>query len=110
VGDGVWEEMKQAKQAQTQYTLGNAWTQIVPISDFRVSLVISAVGSDDVFLSLSQNAPLGTGIGLVSSVVLIKLTLVHDGRLVRGPIYACCPSGSVTVTVWEALHPCPCLR
>lgn len=106
----VWEEMVQAERSEQRFAVSATAVNIVSVSDFRVALVVSGGGSIGYILGFGPNVAAGSGVAIPAGGAPVTLTIQDHGRMVRGPIWAISPGGAQTITVWEALHPCPCLR
>ena len=108
--DSTWDEMKQANPAERKVSVGVTATLIAEISDFRVAMIVSTGGALALYLGLTPDVSSGKGVCLDTGNLSLSLSLPLHGRLLRGPVWAISPGGAQTVTVWEVLHPCPCLR
>ncbi len=106
----VWDEMKQANPVMRTVSIGASAAVLVDRSDFRVALIISAPDGARLVIGWDNDVSTTRGINLPIGSPPLCLTLQDQGRLIRGPVWAVAPGGTVVVTYAEALHPCACLQ
>ena len=84
-------------------SVGTAMTKVLNKNPRRFGLIISSSKTQDVYLANTQLGTATNGILILAASSPLKLTIKHDGDIVRGDIWLAAPGGAVTVGVIETV-------
>ena len=88
---------------QQTVAVGVAWTQVIPLSGARESLLLSNPTATPILLSFGVNGSGSVGLYLPETTPPIELTRDKFHNLLDGPIYASAPGGATTLVYLEVL-------
>jgi hypothetical protein len=103
----VLNQMKRSFSSQVTLVITANGQTLVPYSESRVSLVISAHAAAHFSLSFSQTPGVDMGIFVPTAGAPLNMSLATHGSVVKGPIFVVDGVYPSTLTYWETLLDAP---